>query len=43
MAKIIESASNKYDIHKIPFIFMNYQLYFILIGAKEMRMKNINL
>ena len=28
---------------KYLFIFMNYQLYFILIGAKEMRMKNINL
>ena len=41
--KIIESASRKFDLHKIPFYFMNFQLYFMHIGVKVMKIKIISL
>ena len=40
--KIIESASKNTKFIKFLFIYMNYQLYFIHIGAKAMKTKNIN-
>ena len=41
--KIIESAANKFEPHKILFICMSSQLYFTLIGAKAMKILIIDL
>ena len=41
--KVVKTSSLKYEPHRITFIFTNYQHYFILIGAKVMRIKTLDL
>ena len=43
MAKIVESAADKLEPHKIHFIYMIYRHYLTPTGVKEMRIVILDL